>query len=79
MTNVIGLLDAFLYIIKMANKPITFVMNQLLVKGNTQTGCLYYVEFTWSHWVLWWVFLIVEFKGNDIALLCNYIAVVFSC
>ena len=30
---------------KAANKPFTFVMNQLLINGNTHTGYLYYVEF----------------------------------
>jgi len=33
------------------NHIITFVINQLLVKGNAHTGYLYNVEFTWSHWV----------------------------
>ena len=41
MTNVIGLLATFLYYLhyrRQPIKPITFVMNQLLVKGITQTG-----------------------------------------
>ena len=48
MTNVIGFLATFLYYLhykRQPIKPITFFMNQLLVKVNTHTGYLYYVEF----------------------------------